>query len=238
MADGLALEASIVSLVFEHVVDDTSKFFGNDRTSDGLVGATEDLLVEASVFREVLNGTDSHVGEGNLKVLVAVFPARLVPKCFVGVLGTGDETAIGDEVFVRAEPFDAIGFQIDGEGGHFAHAGDPHEALDVFVRDEDGLQKVLYVEDLCVQQLDLLVEVAQMELIGFRQVLGDRAFLDHELVAAIEFSAKIVDADAAGGTLLDQAQTSSHDITEVPELGPDLMCFRDRIQAEQFGKGL
>jgi hypothetical protein len=102
MADRLALEASVVCFVFEHEVDDTRKFFGNDRTGDRLVGATEDLLVEVPVLREVLNGMDGHVGEGDFEVLVAVFAAGFVSDGGVGVPGAGDKAAVGDEVLVAS----------------------------------------------------------------------------------------------------------------------------------------
>jgi hypothetical protein len=91
---------------------------------------------------------------------------------------------------------------------------------------------VLQVENLGIEQIDLLKEISQVEPIGFREVLGERVFLDCELVAAIEFSAKVVDADAARGTLLDEAQACSHDIAEVAEIPSDFVCLRNEAQVE------
>lgn len=75
MADRLSLKTAILDSVFENVIDDARKFFGNDGAGDGFIGALENLLVEPSVFRIVLNGTDGHIGESDLEEFVAVLAA-------------------------------------------------------------------------------------------------------------------------------------------------------------------
>jgi hypothetical protein len=71
----LPFEPSIVGFVFENEVDDTGKLFGNDGTSNGLIGPSEDLLVEPFVFGVVLDSPDGHIGKGDLEVLVSVLAA-------------------------------------------------------------------------------------------------------------------------------------------------------------------
>ena len=75
MTDGLSFEPTIVGVVPEHVIDDPRQLFGDDGASDGFVGASADLLIQPAVFREVLDGMDGHVGEGDLEIFVAVLAA-------------------------------------------------------------------------------------------------------------------------------------------------------------------
>ena len=100
-ANRLSLESSVIGVVLENVVDDTSKFFGNNGTSNGFVGATEQALVESSDLRIVLDGPDGAVGEGEFEILIAIFVSRLLPERSVGVVCTGDEPTVADKVFVR-----------------------------------------------------------------------------------------------------------------------------------------
>ena len=238
MTDGLSFEPTIVGVVFEHVIDDPRQFFGDDGARDGLVGASADLLIEPAVFGEVLDRVDGHVGEGDFEVLVAVPGAGLVADSFVGVLGPGNESAVGDEVFVGAEALDAVGFKVDGEGGDFAHAGDPDEALNIVVGNEDGLQVVFQGEHLLIEEIDLLIEIVEMEPIGFGESLRQCTVGDDQLIVAVEFAAHVVDADAAGGAFLDEAQTGAHDVAQGSELRADFVCAGNAVQAQQHGEGL
>lgn len=160
MADRLTFEPSVLGFVFEDMIDDTSQFFGNDCTGNRFIGAAKDLLVQSPVLGIVLNGTDGHIGKSDLEIFVAVLAAGFVPYALVGVLCAGYQTAVGDEVLVGDETLDAIGLKIDGEGRGFTNAGYPDQALDVVVGDEDRLEKMLQREDLSVQQIDLLIEMA------------------------------------------------------------------------------
>jgi hypothetical protein len=110
--DGLTFESPVVVLGCQDVVDNTSELFGNDGTGNTLVGATQHAFVERSDLRIVLDGPDSTVTERQFEILVTIFVSRFLSECPVGVVGTGDEPAIADEVFVGRETLDAIDLQV------------------------------------------------------------------------------------------------------------------------------
>ena len=156
--DGLTFESPVVVLGCQDVVDNTSELFGNDGTGNTLVGATQHAFVERSDLRIVLDGPDSTVTERQFEILVTIFVSRFLSECPVGVVGTGDEPAIADEVFVGRETLDAIDLQVHGERSGLADTGDPEQALDVIVGNQDRMQRLLKGEDLITQQSDLMIE--------------------------------------------------------------------------------
>ena len=81
------------------MIDNFRNLFGNDGSGNGGISAPGHLVVERFVFRIVLNGVDRCVTECDLQVFVAVL-ARMVVHPAVGIIRSGDEPAIREEVFL------------------------------------------------------------------------------------------------------------------------------------------
>ena len=161
-----------------------------------------------------------------------------MPHALVGVFGTGDEATVGDKVLVGAKALDAVGLEVDGEGSDFAHAGDPHQSLNVVVRDEDRLQKAFQFENLLIEERDLLIEIVEMEPVSFREMLRHRALPNDQEIVAVEFAADVVDADTAGGAFLHEAKACTHHVAQRSELRSDFVCAGNTVQAKERGEGL
>ncbi len=78
---------------------------------------------------------NGNIGEGNLEILVPVFAGAMVYTT-VGVVGSRDETAVGDKMFVGGETFDAVDFATEGKGRELADSWDIQEELDVVIGNE------------------------------------------------------------------------------------------------------
>ena len=87
------------------------------------------------------------IGECDLEIFVAIF-AGAIMLTMIGVIGSWHQTAIRDKAFIGSESFDTVNLQIDGESREFADARDIEKSLDVIVRNQDTMERLLEIQDL------------------------------------------------------------------------------------------
>lgn len=110
------------------------------------------------------------MGEGELQVAVPLLGAP-VAGAAAGVVGPGNEPAVGDEVPGGGEALDIIDLEDQGQGTNTTDAGDPEEALEVGVFEEMITQEPLHLADLLTQKLDLVLEEAGLQAGEGRQLV-------------------------------------------------------------------
>ncbi len=198
MTQRSTLELPIEVLVRrEDVIDDARQLERDQRARDPdrfLAGLG---FEESTDLRVVLDGADAGVTERELEVAIARLRARAMPRAPGGVVGAGNEAAVGEELFGRGEAFDAIDLGVDGKRVDLADAGNPEQALDVVIRDEVGMESAFYSRDLIREQRDLRFMTGSLQAVGLVQ-LGE--------ACDVELLEQAFDAVLCTGTLLDQAQ--------------------------------
>ena len=95
-----------------------------------------------------------NIGEGDLEILVPIFAGTMVHTT-VGVVGSRDETAVGDKMFVGGETFDAVDFEIECKGRELADSWDIQKVLDVVIGNEGRMERLLQCKNMPGEHLDL-----------------------------------------------------------------------------------
>ena len=90
---------------------------------------------------------DSGIGESDFEILIAIFAGTMM-HCSVGVIGSGDKSAVRDKVFVGGEAFNAVDLQVDGESREFADTGNIEKSLNVIVGNQHRMERFLQSKDL------------------------------------------------------------------------------------------
>ncbi len=143
-----------VDLLLEDDVDSAGDLLLYECACDSRVLLACLLLVEAFDLREVLDGSDGGVAEGELEVAVAVLPGS-VPALSSRVVGSWHDTAVAEELPDCGEALDPIDLEVERESDESSDARNPQEALDVRVGDELGTELLLEPTDLVGEEFDL-----------------------------------------------------------------------------------
>jgi hypothetical protein len=150
-----------------------------------------------------------------------------VPGAAAGVVGTRHHTAVRGELFLGREAIDIVDFELDREGADLLDAGDAHKALDVGIRHQMRVQRLLELLDLLGQELGLHLVRACGQLHQFGQV-GDLAHV-HLLEEAL-------DRTRGGGVPLDERQARPEDIAQRTKLIANHVRFGEHVETEQLGQ--
>src|SRR3970040_300228 len=89
-----------------------------------------------------------------------------------------------------------------------------------------------------MQESDLLIEQLHLQFVGFGENIGYRFPFNGNEVIAVELTSDGVDTDDTTGASLDEAESGTHDIPDVPELTADLVSLGNELHAQERCEGV
>ena len=125
------------------------------------------------------------------------------------------------------ETFDAVDLEVESEGCDLTDTRDLQQPLDVGVGDEVRVERLLQTGDLIIEELDLLLEAAGLDLgeLGESVYGGDVVFLEQAF-----------DGVSGADLLANQVEAGAQEITQRQELGTHHVGRGNQAGAQQLGE--